>query len=295
MQFSIFNTMRRYIRIGILLSLTVWSGTSLATDCQLAADYYNRAKAETSPQRIIQLLNQSAQLCSNFNAWYMLGLIYARQGQTSQAIDAYIQAETEAASIRTEALALARRGELLRQDGQVLAALKVLELASRFHPEPAPKWLETSLKSTRIRACHTIIPAAEIARVFKTGTRVSMDGRFAVKPAVNLPIHFAFDRASLNRAGSIQVMELGSALTRIKSNQASFLLVGHTDKRGSKSYNQALSEKRAQTVKLELERHFPALEGKMKTSGRGESELLYDGNTESDHMLNRRVKVTIYE
>ena len=295
MQSSIFNTMRRSIWIGILLSLTVWSGTSLATDCQLAADYYDRAKTETSPQRVIHLLNRSAQLCPNFNAWYMLGLIYARHGQTNRAIDAYIQAETAAASTRTEALALARRGELLIQNGQVLPALRVLELAKRFHPEPAPQWLETSLKTARFRACQTIISAADIARVFEAGTRVSMDGRFAVRPAVNLPVHFAFNRASLNRTGSRQVMELGRALTRVQSSQRTYLLVGHTDKRGSRSYNQALSENRAQTVKLELERNFPALTGRLETRGRGESQLLYNGDSEVDHMLNRRVKILIEE
>jgi outer membrane protein OmpA-like peptidoglycan-associated protein len=279
--------------IGILLSLTVWSGTSLATDCQLAADYYDRAKNETSPQRLIHLLNRSALLCPNFNAWYMLGLTYTRQEQTDRAIDAYIQAESAAASARTEALALARRGELLIQNGQVLPALRVLELAKRFHPEPAPQWLETSLKNARIRSCQTIIPAADIARVFEAGTRVSMDGRFAVRPALNLPVHFAFNRASLNRTASRQVMELGRALTRVQSSQRTYLLVGHTDKRGSRSYNQALSENRAQTVKLELERNFPALTGRLETRGRGESELLYEGDTESEHMLNRRVKVVI--
>jgi outer membrane protein OmpA-like peptidoglycan-associated protein len=223
----------------------------------------------------------------------MLGLVYAQRGNLDQAIDAFIQAETAAASARTEALALARRGELLIQKDQVLPALRALELAKRFHPEPAPQWLAASLKTARTRACQTIIPAADIARVFEAGTRVSMDGRFAVRPAVNLPVHFGFDRASLNQAGSRQVMELGSALRRVKSSQRTILLVGHTDKRGSRTYNQTLSENRALTVKLELERNFPALIGRLETRGQGESELLYDGETEIDHMLNRRVKVLI--
>jgi len=34
---------------------------------------------------------------------------------------------------------------------------------------------------------------------------------------------------------------------------------------------------------------------RLKTEGRGESELLYDGDTETEHMLNRRVKVTLIE
>jgi outer membrane protein OmpA-like peptidoglycan-associated protein len=80
---------------------------------------------------------------------------------------------------------------------------------------------------------------------------------------------------------------------REKMRPWSFLLVGHTDKRGSMAYNQVLSEKRAKSVKTALERQFPSLVGRLKTEGRGETELLYDGDSESDHMLNRRVKVTL--
>ena len=293
MQSSIFNTMRRSIWIGTLLSLTIGSGTSLATDCRLGADYYSRAKSETSPQRVIHLLNRSAQLCPSFNAWYMLGLIYAREGQTDRAIEAYIQAETAAASARTEALALARRGELLLQNGQVLPALRALYLAKRFHPEPSPEWLDVSLKNARIQTHQSIIPAAQMVEVFERGTQFSTDGRFAVRPAVNLPVHFDYDQTSLNSTGRHQVLELGRALTRIQMKPRRFLLIGHTDKRGSRAYNQVLSENRAYTVKIDLERQFPSLTGKLEYSGRGESQLLYNGDSEVDHMLNRRVKVVI--
>jgi OOP family OmpA-OmpF porin len=71
--------------------------------------------------------------------------------------------------------------------------------------------------------------------------------------------------------------------------------VGHTDKRGTEAYNQRLSTARAHTVRDELERQFPSLSGKLRSTGRGETELLYDGESEIDHQLNRRVKVTILE
>jgi len=154
-------------------------------------------------------------------------------------------------------------------------------------------WLEEALQAARIRAYHAGIPADEIVRIFESGTQTSMDGRFALRPAVNLPVHFDFDRANLNPAGSRQVIELGRALERFQMKPWSFLLVGHTDIRGTRAYNQVLSEKRAHSVKIELERRFPSLVRRLNTEGRGETELLYDGDTESDHMLNRRVKVTL--
>jgi outer membrane protein OmpA-like peptidoglycan-associated protein len=262
-------------------------------DCRIGANYYHLAKLETDPQSVIEWLDKSVQVCPNFNAWYMLGLMYSRTGRLDQAIDAFAHARLEAGSSKSEALALARQAELLADSGQMPRALHAFELAKRFYPEPTPKWLDESLKKTRVQIYQNIIPAADIAQIFDGGTQISSDGRFAVRPAVNLPVHFEFDRANLNSTGSRQVFELGRALVRTKMNQWSFVLVGHTDKRGATIYNQKLSENRAHTVKIELERQFPALAGRLEHRGRGETVLLYDGDSEEDHMLNRRVKVTL--
>jgi outer membrane protein OmpA-like peptidoglycan-associated protein len=135
--------------------------------------------------------------------------------------------------------------------------------------------------------------AADIASFLDAGQYTSKNGRFTVRPTVNLPVHFDFNRADLNSTGTREVFELGRAISRAKMGQSSFLLVGHTDKRGTRRYNQTLSEKRARTVKIELERQFPSLIGQLKAAGRGETQLLYDGDDETDHRLNRRVKVAL--
>jgi outer membrane protein OmpA-like peptidoglycan-associated protein len=269
------------------------SPISAAMDCLLGADYYHQARSESNPQQVIELLKRSAQVCPNFNALYMLGLMYTQQEEIESAMASFRQARTRAVSSKAEALALAREGELLARTGRLTRALKALELAKRFHPAPVPAWLEASLKDIRIKIHQSFIPAADIAHVFESGTQYSRDGRFAVRPALNLPVHFDYDRADLNSAGTRQVMELGRALADPAMQQWSFMLVGHTDRRGTMTYNQALSENRAATVKMELQRRFPSLTGRLETSGRGETELLYDGNSEEDHMLNRRVEVTL--
>jgi outer membrane protein OmpA-like peptidoglycan-associated protein len=223
----------------------------------------------------------------------MLGLLYKNQGQINEAIDAFDQAGGKARTSKLESLALTRQGELLAQTGQFFQALRALKAAKRFHPEPAPDWLEKSLKNARIQSCRVVMPAEEIASFLEISTQSSRDRRFAVRPGVNIPVQFDFDRSELNSRGIRQITELGEALTKEKMRSWSFLLVGHTDKRGTPAYNQVLSEKRAHTVKMELERRFPSLIQRLKTEGRGKTELLYDGDTESDHMLNRRVKVTL--
>ena len=292
--------MRPFIRFITVCSLILLSylfaasPISAAMDCLLSADYYHQARSKSDPRQVIELLKRSAQLCPNFNALYMLGLMYTQQEKIEPAMAAFREARTRAVSSKAEALALAREGELLARTGQLTRALQALELARRFHPAPVPAWLEASLKDTRIKIHQSLIPAADIAYVLESGTQYSRDGRFAVRPALNLPVHFDYDRADLNSAGTRQVVELGRALADPAMQEWSFMLVGHTDRRGTMTYNQALSENRAATVKLELQRRFPTLTGRLATSGRGETELLYDGNSEEDHMLNRRVEVTLY-
>ena len=287
--------MKRIIWIGNFFSLIVLSNFALAKDCQLGERYYQRAKSATQPSQCIKWLHMSNEACPNFNAWYMLGLLYRSQGQRVLAIDAFTKARSEAASSSAEALALGRKGELLANSGQLPQALRILELAKRFHPTPTPDWIERSLKKTRIRYYRHVVPAKEISSFLNAGLQTDKAGRFVVRPAVNLPVHFDFDRADLNPAGYRQVIELGRALADAKMNQWSFLLAGHTDKRGTAIYNQVLSEKRAATVGIELEQKFPSLVGRLQTEGRGENELLYDGNSEVDHMLNRRVKVILIQ
>ena len=285
--------MKRFFGLGGVLSLILFCGSSAAVDCRLGEQYYLQARSATDPERRIEWLRRSIEVCPNFNSWYMLGLLYKNEGKINEAIDAFVQAGENAGPSKAEARALARRGELLAQTGQLFQALRALKLAKRFHPEPAPDWLEKSLKNVRIQSCRVVMPAEEIASFLEAGTQISRDRSFALRPGVNIPVQFDFDRSDLNSRGILQITELGKALTRGKMRSWSFLLVGHTDKRGTRAYNQVLSEKRAHSVKKELERRFPSLVRRLETEGRGETELFYDGNTESDHMLNRRVKVTL--
>ncbi len=285
--------MQRLLFSGLLMMVAAWPALLPAMDCRSGAVYYERAKAAGDRHQSIEWLQRSIAACPNFNAWYMLGRLYAAQGRLDPAARAFAQARAAAGTPRTEALALGRQGEVLSQAGRRHQALRALELACQFHPPPAPDWLTTALREARLQSYREIMAAADIAAWLDPGAAHGKNGRFAVRPAVNLPVHFEFDRADLNARGSRQVLELGRALSGAQMRQATFILVGHTDKRGSRAYNQMLSERRAHAVKTELERRFPVLVGKLTATGRGETQLLYDGDAETDHMLNRRVKITL--
>ena len=282
--------MKRILFPVVLMMVAIWTGRAPAMDCRLGAAEYERAKAASDRQQGIEWLQRSVAACPNFNAWYMLGRLYAEDGQLDPAAHAFAQARTVATTTQLEALALGRQGEIFFQADRQPEALRALEVAHRIHPPSVPDWLEASLRKARLQSHREVMAAADIASLLDPGDQ---SGRFAVRPTVNLPVHFKFDRADLSATGSRQVMELGRALSAAKIGPGSFLLVGHTDKRGPRVYNQLLSERRAETVKIELERRFPTLIGKLEAAGRGETQLLYDGDDDTDHMLNRRVKITL--
>jgi OOP family OmpA-OmpF porin len=73
---------------------------------------------------------------------------------------------------------------------------------------------------------------------------------------------------------------------------AAMTIVGHTDSRGSKRYNQGLSERRAQSVA-----DYLAAQGlttnNIQVSGRGESEPVASNKSRAGRAQNRRVNIQV--
>lgn len=67
-------------------------------------------------------------------------------------------------------------------------------------------------------------------------------------------------------------------------------IVGHTDNQGEETYNQTLSENRANAVKHILVDEFGINEDKLQFIGKGETQAVDDNNTEKGRANNRRVE-----
>jgi outer membrane protein OmpA-like peptidoglycan-associated protein len=78
----------------------------------------------------------------------------------------------------------------------------------------------------------------------------------------------------------------------LKGYDTKMTVVGHTDSSGSDSYNEQLSERRAEAVRAELIRDGVPAE-RLSAIGRGESEPRADNSTEAGRAQNRRVEILV--
>ena len=108
-------------------------------------------------------------------------------------------------------------------------------------------------------------------------------------PSINLNILFEFDSSKLSPEGSVLVGNLGRALKDKRLVNNRFRLEGHTDGKGSDSYNQSLSERRAESVRRELISIHGIEPYRLEALGFGKKLLVDPTNPESS--ANRRVKV----
>lgn len=100
--------------------------------------------------------------------------------------------------------------------------------------------------SVRNRPAHSLTPSE----------REQIAVAAAAKPSIDIEINFDFRSARISRSAASAVDTLGKALSNPDLKGSTFVLAGHTDGKGSLSYNQELSEKRVDTVKRYLITHF---------------------------------------
>jgi outer membrane protein OmpA-like peptidoglycan-associated protein len=109
------------------------------------------------------------------------------------------------------------------------------------------------------------------------------------KPKIDLEINFEYNSAVIGSKAMPQVTELGKALTNEDLKGRTFILSGFTDAKGSETYNQGLSERRADAVKQFLSEKYGIEAGNLVTVGYGTKQLKDPANPFAAE--NRRVQV----
>ena len=121
---------------------------------------------------------------------------------------------------------------------------------------------------------------AEIERVGE-GIKVTFDSGLL----------FDFDSAALRPAAERDLAEFANSMEEFDGTK--ILIVGHTDSKGSDSYNEELSERRSASASNYLKRQGVA-SSRLSMAGRGESEPMASNQTPEGRQQNRRVEVAIY-
>lgn len=121
------------------------------------------------------------------------------------------------------------------------------------------------------------------------GTTVTNTGSNLI---VNMPqdVLFATDSTAVSSGASNDLNTLAQSLNRYPNT--TIQIIGHTDSTGSDSYNQSLSERRAQAVSSILQQGG-VTGSRISAYGRGESQPVATNDTPEGRAQNRRVQIVI--
>jgi outer membrane protein OmpA-like peptidoglycan-associated protein len=112
-----------------------------------------------------------------------------------------------------------------------------------------------------------------------------------IKVTFDSGLLFDFDSSALRSNAEQNLTEFAGSMEEYP--ETNILIVGHTDSKGSDSYNQQLSEDRAESAAEHLIRQG-LNPGRITTMGKGESEPVATNDTEAGRQQNRRVEVAIF-
>ncbi len=126
------------------------------------------------------------------------------------------------------------------------------------------------------------------------GTRVDSKGcplPVAEVASIKLTVNFAFDSTRVQEKYFTDLGELAKFLKRF--DQVDVTIEGHTDSVGSDTYNQGLSQRRAQAVVDVLVNQYGIAASRLKPVGYGESRPVASNDTAEGRAENRRVMASL--
>jgi outer membrane protein OmpA-like peptidoglycan-associated protein len=171
--------------------------------------------------------------------------------------------------------------------------------------EPTADQIIKALKPARITRGLTTSPAeaarnAEEAkfvnslrnrqtRSLTTAEREQITSIAQKRPSIDLEVNFDYNSDNIGAKASPQVSALGQALSSSELKGGTFIVAGHTDAKGTDTYNQGLSERRAEAVKRFLAEKYGIDASNLVTVGYGKTQLKNPAGPFASE--NRRVQV----
>ncbi len=205
-----------------------------------------------------------------------------------------------------ENLMIVYKNALEKDPYNLAVAISSLDCWAEQQEENWQTWDIEKCKNDFLKAMHQIynkietvngqkkIDAEEVTKIIKNETNsenISNSDSVSVvtqkKEKILQIIYFDFDKYNLTDVSSNLINKF---VEEYKNKIDTFLVVGHTDTKGTKKYNLELSLKRAEAVKEILIR-LGISEKKIKILGEGERNLLVQTNDEIKHPANRRAEI----
>lgn len=283
-----------------------------AMDCSEGKRLIEQAKNATQdiPTRI-SLAEEAVAVCPSFASNLQLGIALFAKANLERsdsvalnAAQAFQQAFCLACSAKDKATALDGMGQVaLAMEQKQKAAYLFRQANNQFEMPNVRERLRAAeeailnLGSTS-KDIGSVLTAEVVCR---ESPECVSKGAFSAqpieKPSANVHIHFAYNSYELGGSAVAEAQALARALKEFESSNSAgkrrVHIIGHTDARGGDSYNQELSQRRAEAVKGYIVRTQGVSPSMLLAEGRGKSELLYPGSEENDHSLNRRVEVKV--
>lgn len=153
--------------------------------------------------------------------------------------------------------------------------------------------LEAALWTDRLGCQHWVADRGAVgflsARLDPQGRPVC-PGKQAQTITLDADALFDTDKSALRPAAIAELNEFGERMQRLGKSRVR--IEGHTDSRGTETYNQALSERRAASVAAYLQQNFGVA---AVTRGFGENSPVATNDTVAGRQANRRVDITLLD
>jgi outer membrane protein OmpA-like peptidoglycan-associated protein len=167
------------------------------------------------------------------------------------------------------------------------------QILNALQPKPLTRGLsagpqaDPAVEAKQVRFVDTL--RNRKTRSLSLGEREEIAEIASTKPKIDLEIQFDYNSADISKNSMPAVQELGKALSNSSLRGSTFVVAGHTDAVGGETYNQDLSERRADTIKRYLTEKYGINGTDLVTVGYGKTKPK-DVNAPMDP-ANRRVQV----
>ncbi|TQV86684.1 OmpA family protein [Aliikangiella coralliicola] len=125
------------------------------------------------------------------------------------------------------------------------------------------------------------------AKVDEKGCRIALQENVSIQ----LNVKFANNSDAITNDFSQEISKVATFMRQYPDTTV--VIEGHTDSRGAASYNQSLSQKRAEAVRNYLISEFNIDSQRVSAVGKGESSPIADNETAEGRAANRRVQAEI--